>query len=379
VFDESEYLKNFNNFLTNARFNGTQQFVFLKSLLYLAGNINGTPYKWEEDLVVCVGEKLEVDLKFIAIPYTKYYWDMLYRFRLRQSSTGNQYYVCQDCGERNKIPFFKIGENTCKKCQSKNLENEFTDVNINKNFKNSKGEPIKPPKTLDDLVKDHQNVINTVINGNSEIPLKSSLNEPLKALDEKGFYEKRKKRLSKAEPLILDVEIRDFFKKYQIILNAAINYSLTRYLEKINKYFPQVAKAVLIDIPRENLPKKEREEYDKLYKSSNCFTCFYCNKEFKIKKQARDHVIPFDYVLSENLYNSMPSCTTCNSKKSNLLPSNEIFDKVIERNKNLKNLGDYSEKEFKKIYKNCEENYHGKRRIFEFQYDTKKIILKTDN
>ena len=63
MFDESEYLKNFNNFLTNGRFNGTQQFVFLKSLLYLTGNINGAPYKWEEDLVVCVGEKLEVDLK----------------------------------------------------------------------------------------------------------------------------------------------------------------------------------------------------------------------------------------------------------------------------------------------------------------------------
>jgi len=277
--------------------------------------------------------------------------------------------------KETRFLFFKIGEDTCKKCNSKKLENEFTDVNINKNFKDSKDEPIKPPTNLDDLVKNHQNVINTVINGDSKIPVKSSLNEPLKALDEKGFYEKREKMLSKTEPLILDVEVIDFFKKYQIILNSAINYSLTKYLEKINKYFPQVAKAVLIDVPREDLPKKEREEYKKYYRNSKVFACFYCKKIFDIKEHARDHVIPFDYVLSENLYNSMPSCTTCNSKKSNLLPSIEIFDKVIERNETLKNLGDYSEKEFKKLYKNCKENYHGNRPFFKFRGSCQKNKL----
>ncbi len=377
MFDESEYLKKFNMFLTNEKFNGTQKFVFLKSIFHLAGDVNGAPYDWGKDYVRYDGEKLKVELKFIAISYTKYYWDMYYRFRLRQSSTGNQYYLCQNCGEKNKIPFFEIGKHTCKKCQSKNLENEFTDINIHKNFIDSKGEPIKPPKNLKELAEKHQDVINTVINGNSKIPLKSSLNEPLKALNEKGFYQKREKVLSKTEPLVFDVKVIDFFKKYKIILNAAVNYELTKYLEKINKYFPQVAKAVLIDIPRENLPKKEKAEYDKLYKSLNSFTCFYCNKEFDIKEQARDHVIPFDYVLSENLYNSIPSCKICNSKKSNLLPCREILEEIILRNKNLENKTDYSEKEFEKLYRNCEENYHGNRRCFEFQYSYQKN--KSDN
>ena len=113
---EEEYFQKFIRFIRNSTQAGTYQFVFLKSLFYLAGykdlkpNINWAWDEWiRED-----GESLKVDLNFIAVLYIKYYWDMLYKFRLKQAQPNNEY---------------------------------ADDVNIHKNFKDESGEPKQPPKT----------------------------------------------------------------------------------------------------------------------------------------------------------------------------------------------------------------------------------------
>ena len=137
-------------------------------------------------------------------------------------------------------------------------------------------------------------------------------------------------------------------------------------MEKINPFFPQVAKSVLIEIPRGHLPTKENIEYNKLYKKPGSFDCFYCKTTFPVgnNEPARDHVIPFDFVLSDELYNSVPACKACNGSKSNRLPNEEIFNDVIKRNKTIKNKENYSVKDFWKLYKHCLESYHGDRKLF---------------
>ena len=173
--------------------------------------------------------------------------------------------------------------------------------------------------------------------------------------------------------LEFDLEVPNFFQKYayQSILDHTINYMLTKHLEKINKFIPQIAKKVLIEIPRGHLHGREKEEYDRLYQSSEFFNCFYCNQRLRVRRgePARDHVIPFDYVLSDELYNYVPSCQSCNSTKSNRLPDKEILNKVIERNETLtpESRRDYSEAEFRKLYRNCDESYNGDRPTFHFQ------------
>jgi hypothetical protein len=208
------------------------------------------------------------------------------------------------------------------------------------------------------------------------------MREVLRALNDRGFWQKypTTKRNPKTgrksgyipitKPLKFDIEQIEFFQTYGKILEGAINYELTLHLEKINKFVPQVAKKVLIEIPRGNLPDKEKKEYKKLYKNQ-VFTCFYCNKEFQVGKNqpARDHVVPFDYVLSDELYNSVPACKICNSKKSNLLPDEEILKKVIKRNETLENTEGYTQEQFEKLYRYCKERYHGDIPLFHFQYN----------
>ena len=345
--DCKKYFDSFIIFLSNYRAAGTQQFVFLKSLLYLPKQRDGKERQWGSQWIHPNKNKIEVDLDFLAVPFTKYYWDMFYKFRLRQSAVGNQY------GDK--------------------------DVNIHKffekNYLQKQNIDEKPPKDLKDLADDKFAPLRKDV-------IRKSMREVLRALNDKGFWQKypTTKRNPKTGwksgyipitlPLKFDIEHIEFFQTYDKILENAVNYELTLHLEKINKFVPQVAKKVLIEIPRGDLSDKEKKEYKKLYKNQ-VFTCFYCNKEFQVGKNqpARDHVVPFDYVLSDELYNSVPACKTCNAKKSNLLPDEEILKEVIKRNETLKNTEGYTQKEFEKLYRYCKERYHGDRPLFHFQYN----------
>ena len=324
---EEEYLQKFNSFLSTSYFSSTYKLVFLKSLLKLADYQNSNSksvigHKWIQQN----GTTLKVDLNFIAVPFTKYYWDMFYKFRLRQSQTKNQY-----------------GDD---------------DLNIHKNFKDENGIAKKPPKTADELASDEYDSLR------KKIIERSIRKEVLIHLSPSGFY-----KIAKGKShIIMDSRIISFFKKYRIILDSAINYKITKYLEGINKS-PQIAEKVLIEVKRPNLKPKEKKllwNYDK--------KCFYCGnfseaKEFSKSNFAIDHVIPFDYVLKTDLYNSVLACQTCNSSKSNRLPHEEtFFVKVIQRNENMKDkwpLEDYTQESYEKLYRDCKEEYHGDREYFE--------------
>ncbi len=62
--------------------------------------------------------------------------------------------------------------------------------------------------------------------------------------------------------------------------------------------------------------------------------CFYTGQ--KLGEDAPlDHVIPWDYLKSDNLWNFVFASPRCNSSKSNKLPSMEYIDRLIGRNKRL--------------------------------------------
>jgi len=346
---EIKYFQSFTSFLNSYRAAGTYQFVFFKSLLYLPEEIDGKKRLWgnKQNWIRKNGDTTEVDLQFLAIPFMKYYWDMFYKFRLLQSAAKNQY------GDEDI-----------------NIHKLFADT---KDGKIVKGTEKKPPKHLKDLECDEYEEMRKLV-------VKKSMREVLRALNDKGFWikipqikrdskTKRKTGYLNVSSLKFKQEQIEFFRKYRTILDTAINFELTRHLEKINPNNRNIAKSVLIEIPRGHLRSKENKEYIRLYKKSKNFTCFYCKCKKKVAKgePARDHVIPFDFVLSDELYNSVPSCKTCNSEKSNKLPHPKILDAVIRRNKKkIKNKENYTEKEFRELYKNCKDVYNGNRKMFKF-------------
>ena len=60
--------------------------------------------------------------------------------------------------------------------------------------------------------------------------------------------------------------------------------------------------------------------------------CFYCNKEMKKNNYAVDHFIPWSMYPSDTGHNFVLADSSCNSKKSNLLASQEFLHKWEERN-----------------------------------------------
>jgi len=60
--------------------------------------------------------------------------------------------------------------------------------------------------------------------------------------------------------------------------------------------------------------------------------CFYCNKPMKKGNYAVDHFIPWSMYPSDTGHNFVLADASCNSKKSNLLASEEFLHKWQERN-----------------------------------------------
>ncbi len=60
--------------------------------------------------------------------------------------------------------------------------------------------------------------------------------------------------------------------------------------------------------------------------------CFYCNKPMRKGNYAVDHFIPWSMYPSDTGHNFVLADSNCNSKKSNLLASDEFLHKWQERN-----------------------------------------------
>jgi hypothetical protein len=318
LFSELEYLQRFSSFFRSADFSSSYKPVFLRSIMDLADydyDNNSATKLLGHQWINRTQSKLQVELDFLAIRFAKYYWDMYYRFRLRQSHTP-------------------------------------LDVNIHKFFKDTDENLLRPP-TLEDLAnKKHQELRRNVIKNSIKPEVLGKLNKDL------GLYEIVKGK----NHIIFEQDIVEFFQKFRGILNPAINYVLTKYLERIN-FSPRIAEKVRGIPTRDHLTAKEKEKLLKFHDNA----CFYYSRV--VETYHIDHVIPFDYLFSTELFNSVLACASCNSQKLNRLPTEAIFARVLVRNRDKKlNLpNDYDQEWYQNLYRKCLVEYHGQREYFKPQ------------
>ena len=91
--------------------------------------------------------------------------------------------------------------------------------------------------------------------------------------------------------------------------------------------------------------------------------CFICGKETQNTELSIDHVIPWSYMYSDDIWNLVYVCQHCNSIKSNVIPTKEQIDKLKERNNKLlsilENKG-ISNKEVDELKLSIEKDYVNK-------------------
>lgn len=254
-------------------------------------------------------EYLEINMNDSAKLVLKYYWNQLFFFKLNQSPENNNAYIIE---ETNKMI------NLYCKLEGSNQPRWFQD-----GYEKLKDtlDYAKSIKKISDTLRDNpaKYFLNASLDGTNkkqEVPIyiRDNINNRI--------------LIKTNEALML--------KEYGIILIRLLNYKWTQLLEKYN-FVPKLSSKVTA-ISEEKVRRNNLTEYKnqliKEFKDGKIYD-FYDNKELSYKDATVDHVLPWSFMYSDDIWNLVITSKNNNSKKSNVIPSEEVIEKLKRRNDNL--------------------------------------------
>lgn len=142
-----------------------------------------------------------------------------------------------------------------------------------------------------------------------------------------GIYEYEQK----ADCLYIAADNLKQLKENSLIVFDAINYRWTQMLENFN-HSPRISKKVKI-IDEDNIRRKPLSKFSLYLNVENPeHVCFLCGYVIVEETPAIDHVIPWSYLYSDDLWNLVYAHQSCNSSKSNVIPNEEMIERLEDRN-----------------------------------------------
>lgn len=288
-----DFFKDFKQIIRNCNYTNTYKMALAKSLVEISVSFD------------IDREDIEITMEEIAFKFLKYYWNQTIFFDLRQGSNLieipiivqytksliNKYYI--HVGHNRPIRFEKV--------------EDYLEENLNLELKNC------ILKIADGLCKD---VIwrFTYLNG--------TYNDHIYIFDKK----KNVITIKRDNLNILKNNAEDLYD--------LINYKWGMILETFNDS-PRINKKVrIIDeqgIQRTNLNKFK----DFLDLENPQHICFICGERILEENLSIDHIIPWSYLYSDDIWNLVYVHKSCNSIKNNRIPSKEEIEKLKLRNNNL--------------------------------------------
>ena len=130
-------------------------------------------------------------------------------------------------------------------------------------------------------------------------------------------------------------------KEYGIILSKLLNYKWAQLLEKFN-FCPKIANKVngiSESKLRRNSLTKYKEELLKEFHNGTIID-FYTGQILDKDDISIDHVIPWSFMYSDDIWNLVVTSKSNNSSKSNSIPNPETIEKLKQRNKKLLEIVD---------------------------------------
>lgn len=143
------------------------------------------------------------------------------------------------------------------------------------------------------------------------------------------YYEKGDDQLLISKQVLSDLagESQDLFD--------LINYRWSLILETFNSS-PRINKKVRI-MDERDIKRSPLERFDMFLDLQNPdHICFICGKPIKDEELSRDHVIPWSYLYSDDLWNIVYVHKSCNSIKSNVIPTPQAIEQLKKRNLELR-------------------------------------------
>ncbi|MDA9159793.1 hypothetical protein N9O21_04555 [Rhodobacteraceae bacterium] len=126
----------------------------------------------------------------------------------------------------------------------------------------------------------------------------------------------------------------DLIREYANVLFDVINYRWTQKLEEFN-HSPRISQKVR-GTDRENIRRKSLAKFRKYLDLENPdHVCFHTGRKIKYENLSIDHVLPWSYLFSDNLWNLVYVDKSFNSSKGNIIPKEETIEKLEKRNIHL--------------------------------------------
>jgi len=297
-------ISEFNRFFSSKTLASTYKPTFAKCLLDLGDYKQDEGSQW----VKKEGNNFTVDLNFVAARFLRYYWPLLFKFKLKQEATKTPIVVYRILKEYEKAIGVKSIPSKKLLCSEKFAE--MRQKTIKEGIKH-----MVLPKLLNDCK------IYTINRGSNSIVLKK--------------------------------EVIDYMKNNKKVLEAALNHMIAEYLEKCNSS-PNISTKLEEKIHRTTLKK---DEFAKIISMQNS-CCFYCEKKGQSFEQ--EHFIPWNFIFDTQNFNMVAGCESCNRSKWDKLADYKYLEKLLDRNKKLEKLSyGYSHEFMKNLYQSCRLEYHG--------------------
>lgn len=130
----------------------------------------------------------------------------------------------------------------------------------------------------------------------------------------------------------LNPRVCQFLRAHKRIIEKVNYYEWAHFLEKVNTD-EDLLKTLGLLGKLEKITKRENlDVYRRILYMEFEHKCFYCERGLTLSEAKVDHVIPWDFVQDDKIWNFVLACQTCNSQKSNKLPGKDILERVSKRN-----------------------------------------------
>mgnify|MGYP001314156672 FL=1 len=276
-----DYLKELTNIISNGSMENTYKMSWIRSIVETCEK----------------QQKKTIHFDELSPLIFKYYWNQSIFFNLQQGPSI-----------KRKPKIQQLVEKQIRKYKSKHGTQPITFIKV------------------EDKVKIPVKQISTV--------LKQDVCKRFLILDKKVFntykYDLEKRTINILKPELIN--------EYSDILYQLINYRWTQKLEDTDGS-PRISKKVR-GVDRENTPKRKtlKPFHEFLDVENPSKRCFITGDTIPKDELSVDHVIPWSYMYSNDLWNLVYVHSSRNSSKNNRLPHEDMINRLEIRNKKLLKL-----------------------------------------
>ena len=321
--EKSQFLKNWMEILRNCNYDNTYKMAWAKALTEISLEMDSTKHSQNSELI-------EITLLQMANKVLKYYWNQTIFFNLVQGSNPLKPPKILSL-TKELIALYQEEKEDVKPERFEKAETEI--------------------KSNEDLNKQYIKILRKIVTALKSDVSYRFLNLGRKKLE--GIYNYNK---GDDSLFISYANLKTLKDNYEDIYET-INYRWALILETFNTT-PRICKKVKI-IDEKGIKRKSLKRFMKYLDMDNPeHICFVCGRKVE-EDLSIDHVIPWSYLYSDDLWNLVYVHRSCNSSKGNIVPNQLLIKRLEDRNKKLLRAVEYgkSDKVVEELKVAVENNY----------------------